>query len=340
MKTALVIFLLLGCTMTVLALDEHEVVFTEGFPIKRDQSGTEEDLFIGDVLVKGDTVVTDRGDFVEMNAGGYTVKVGENTVFTIMEVEQGGQTRPVLANVLGRVDFARTRLGGPDPRLITNSAICGVRGTQLTLYAGADGSSLIVVDDGLVEVSAEGASVELGAGEGVEIETGSTPGEKFAALSSEIDYSDWDAERLESLLRDPVAATQKIERRLDGYIEQINIIYPLWQQKFAELTEARKKRDELRAKGDTETMRKFYMENVVPLEAEVTNIFINLRFYALSSLSLRRFVQGRLYVQMKSRYMANPKAAEYQAFLAAHRRVLEKFQASVAVDPILVPADM
>jgi hypothetical protein len=340
MKTATAIFLVLCCGMAAFALDEHEVVFTEGFPVRRDQSGGEEDLFIGDVLVKGNTVVTERGDFVEMDAGGYTVKIAENTVFTIMEVEQGGQTRPVLANVLGRVDFARTRLGGPDPRLITNSAVCGVRGTQFTLYAGADGSSLIVVDDGLVEVSAEGASVELAAGEGVEIQTGSAPGEKFAALSSEIDYSEWDSERLESLLRDPVAATQKIERRLDGYIEQIGIIYPLWQQKFSELTEARKKRDELRAKGDTEGMRTFYVENVAPLEREVTNLFINLRFYALSSLSLRRFVQGRLYVQMKSRYLAEPDALEYQAFLESHRHVLAKFQASVAVDPILVPADM
>ncbi len=65
---------------------------------------------------------------------------------------------------------------------------------------------------------------------------------------------------------------------------------------------------------------------------------MNLRFYALSALSLRRFVEGRLYAFTKAQYIATPASAAYQEFLKEHARLLSKFE--TAVVPELVAADI
>ena len=204
------------------AIDEHDVVFTEGAPMRR-AMGVEEEISIGDRMLPGQTIVTGAGDLVELEAGTYKVKVSENTVFTLLEVEQGGKTQPVLTTALGKLSFIRQRLGGTEPRLAGSAAICGVRGTEVTVLSGADGSTLFIVDEGAVEVTAAGATVALVKGEAVEVATGAAPGQKYQALSREVDYSKWNQGKLDALLSDPVAAARSVEKQLDAYIEQIRI---------------------------------------------------------------------------------------------------------------------
>lgn len=319
------------------ALDEHQVVFTEGAPIRRHQGG-EEEIAIGDVMLAGQTIVTGAGDSVELEAGTYKVKVAENTVFTLLEAEQGGRNQPVLAAALGRLNFVRQRLGGSEPRLAGSSAICGVRGTEVTVLAGADGSTLFIVDEGSIEVSAAGATVALGKGEAVEVATGAAPGSKYQALSRQVDYSKWNQGKLDAMLGDPVAAAQKVEKQLDAYIEQMRTIMPLYQQKRAALERERAAVADLRAKNDTARMQQHYKDVVFPLELETTRLYVNVRYYALSALSLRRFVGGRAYAMLKAKYATSPDAAAYRGYLAIHRAVLDKFEREVV--PHLVPADI
>lgn len=338
MRRLLPAALALAMAVPAFAIDQHDVTYTEGFPVTREKGRYEADINIGDRLIAGQTVVTRTGDLVEMKAGGYTVKVDENTVFTIMEVEQGGQSQPVLANVLGKIRFARDRATGSDPRLITNSIVCGVRGTVVTLFAGEDGSSLVIVDEGLVQITSSGGAVELAKGEGVEVRTDGTTGEKFRALSTTVDYGSWNGERLQSMLADPAGAARRIEQRLDSYIEQIRAIEPLYNAKRAELDAVQKRRTELAGKGQTAELTDYTTNVYAPLRDETRFLVVNLRYYALSALSLRRFVAGRLYLQVKPRLMADPATADAREFLAIHGRVLEKFEQ--AVTGHLVPADI
>jgi len=67
-------------------------------------------------------------------------------------------------------------------------------------------------------------------------------------------------------------------------------------------------------------------------------LFLNMRFYALSYLSLRRYVVGGLYLQMKSRYITKPTALVYQEFLERYRDILRKYEETIV--PHLVEADI
>ena len=194
--TILTMLLVVSTSGFLYSLD-HDVIYVEGLPYARDASGDERDIDTGDVVRSGDTVITEAGDFAELEAAGYTVKINENTVFTVREIEEGGQKADVLSIALGKLSFSRDKFLGNEPRLATSSAICGVRGTNFALLAGVDGSSLIIVEEGSVEVLAAGEIVAVSKDEGVEAVTGSAPGDIFKAPEREIDFSKWNQGRLD-----------------------------------------------------------------------------------------------------------------------------------------------
>jgi hypothetical protein len=321
---------------------DYEVAFLEGFPVKRTGAASESDLAIGDMVRPGDTVITHKSEFVELQTQGQVLKIKEDTVFTIFEKEVGkGKKSNYLACLLGSIRLAVSKSAGVEPNLATNSAVCGVRGTELTLMAGADGSSLIVVLEGLVAVEAGGQVVELARGEGVEVATGAAPGEKFQALDKEIDFSAWDQQKLAGMLADPVQAALNIEKRLNGYADEIKKIYPLWLDVKGrmEAEQARLSEMNRKAPDNKEALNKQYSGVVFPLEQEYDYLYLNIRFYALSSLSLRRFVLGRLYIQLKSQFIAEPANLKYTNFLTAYNRILAQFENDIAQN-FLVQADI
>ena len=318
---------------------EHEVVYMDGYPYKRDSFGDEADLDIGDIVEAGETVVTGSGDYLELEAEGYTVKINEDTVFEILELEEQGQKRDVMSVALGKLSFSGSRLLGTEPRLKTSSAICGVRGTKVVLLAGIDGSSMIIVEEGAVEIEAAGETVLLATGEGVEVETGSAPGEKFKALEREVDYSDWNKSKADAALADPVGAVHKIESQLELYIFEIKKIYPLYLESKQLLEKERANVREVLEKKGKDEASKVYREMVFPLEQDLTFRYVNIRYYALSAFSLRRFVASRLYMTLKAIYITNRLDPIYLDFLDIHNRILETFDRDVA-QSFIVLADI
>ena len=196
-----------------------DVTYTEGDATTRYHSGVQQDTSVGDVLNTGDSVKTGDDGLVEMDQKGVTIKVSHGTVFTLMETAQGNQNAPVLSVALGSIKFRYDKLTGQEPLVRTNGAVLGVRGTEFTVFAGADGSTLIAVDSGQVTVQAEGQSVELASAEGVEVPLGKPPGDKFAVPKEKIDYSKWNDDKLSAMLADPLAAMQSIEQTMAGYIK-------------------------------------------------------------------------------------------------------------------------
>jgi len=315
----------------------HEVVYVEGFPYVRDLRGEEIELDLGDVVRNGETVITGRGEAVELEAEGYTVYIEESTVFSLREREYGGRKTDVLSCALGKLSFSRDKFLGSEPRLATNSAICGVRGTRFTLYAGEDGSSLIVVKEGRVEVEAAGVSVEVAANKGVEVAAGLGPGEVFDALETTIDYASWNEERLGAFLEDPVRGAVNIERQMDDFIAQIAKIAPLYLESKSRLEAAREALEAKKERG--EPVEAYYEDTVLPLEQETTFYILNLRYYSLSGLSLRRYVLSRLYLALKARYVTDPDDPVFSDFLEVHDRILGKYDSAMA-RPYLVAADI
>jgi hypothetical protein len=315
----------------------HEVVYVEGFPYVRDLRGEEVELDLGDAVRTGETVITGRGESVELEAEGYTVHIDESTVFSLREAEYGGKKTDVLSCALGKLSFSRDKFLGSEPRLATNSAICGVRGTRFALYAGEDGSSLIVVEQGRVDVEAAGVSIQVAASQGVEILTGFGPGEVFDALETAIDYGGWNEGRLDAFLEDPARGAVNIERRMDEFIAQIEKITPLYLESKAKLEEEREILEAKKDKG--EAIEDYYNDVVFPLEEQTTFYILNLRYYSLSGLSLRRYVLSRQYLTLKSLYITDRDNPVFVDFLKVHDRMVAKYDSAIA-RTYLVEADI
>jgi hypothetical protein len=273
---------------------------------------------------------------VELEQKGVTLRIGPGTVFTIMEKEQRGKSTGVLSLVLGSIKFRYDRLTGQEPLIQTASCIAGVRGTELTVYAGVDGSALIVVEKGAVSVEAEGAAVELAPEEAVEVRPGQPPGEKIKVQRDQIDYRTWNDEKLKALTADPLASLEAVRDSLEYYIRQVNEYAELHRANKALLEQARRNQEEIfRTKGKEEA-RKHDAEVTSPLALLTFNQSLNTRYFALAALSLRRYVVARMYLMQKTRFMAE--SVGFDEFLRPFEGLLERFEQEIV--PFLVEADI
>jgi hypothetical protein len=279
------------------------VVYTEGEAVLRLKAGTQREALIGDTLNTGDGVRTGADGFVELDQKGVTLRIEPGTVFTLMEKEQKGRSTGVLALALGSVKFRYDRLTGQEPLIQTSSCIAGVRGTELTVYAGADGSALIVVEKGAVEVEAEGAVVALAPEEAVEVRPGQPPGDKFTVRRDQVDYRTWNDEKLQALAEDPLASLQAVRERLEYYIDNMQEYEQLYRENKQLMNEARQKQAEMAKTLSQEEVRKHDTEVTTPLVALTFNQSLNIRYFALAALSLRRFVAGRMYLLQKASHL-------------------------------------
>ena len=318
---------------------EALTVYVEGETATKNLEGKFLSLEIGDPLKSGESVITKitgRADLELPNKS--TIQVKPNTVFTLGEVELEGEKQTVLSTAVGSVAYRLNKFTGRGPSIRTAGAIAGVRGTDLTVYAGADGSTLVVVEKGTVAVESAGEEVILETNEAVEVKAGSPPGQKFSWIGKQIDYSQWNQGKLEEFLQDPVAGLYRVADQLEAYRKGMEEILP--QLKKAEEESARvyeqlKKAVEAKDEATASTLREELLKGV---GKDRRILFLNTRFYALSYLSMRRYVVGGLYLQMKSRYINKPGEPVYREYLSLHESILKEYEEIIV--PQLVEADI
>ncbi len=318
---AVAVLILVAATVQLSAQDAS-VSYLEGEPELRRSDGSTEWLDYGGFASPGESIITGSFDYVELSQGDEaTIRIQSDTIYTVREVNRGGRRETVLSTAAGSVSFRFNRLSGREPRIGTETAVAGVRGTEVTVYSGPDGSSLFLVESGLVEVSSGGESVELAENEGVEVPVGRAPGEKFSIIGREIDFSSWSAGRIDDFLSDPVAALDRIEIQLQSFSRDADEWY-----ERAEAAEAVSDaaREELGKIEGAEEQAKYREETWLPLVEQTSAAVLNYRYNALSALSLRRYSLSSLYMEMKSRNILDP-APEYGEFVARYNELREKF---------------
>jgi len=335
----LTVAVLLGLfTVPGLSAVPADVVYAEGEANIRFRSGSQREAGIGDRLNTGDTLKTGTDGLVELDQKGVRLNIASNTVFTLMEKERGGKTAGVFSLVLGSVKFRYERLTGQEPLIQTNSCVAGVRGTEFSVFAGVDGSALIVVDRGEVTVEAAGQSVALAPDEGVEVRPGQPPGDKFKVQRDQVDYSKWNDEKLEGLIADPLDAILAIRARMDAYIESVSEHSSLYQENKQRLAEERAKAEEIARTKGADQAKEYAQQVVFPLSILTFNQSLNIRYFALAALSLRRYVGGRMYLFLKTKYIRAPDTQEYDEFLTVFQDILAHFEQYVV--PYLGEADI
>ncbi|RKX83042.1 MAG: hypothetical protein DRP58_09415, partial [Spirochaetes bacterium] len=215
------IFLIIFTIVIVLTASGQnaDLVYVDGWVDIR-SGGEVYEALPGDVLRAGDSVITSSDSIAELEQKDRSkIIVKPDSIFTIREIETDSGKETVLATTVGAVSFKFGKLFGKEPILATPSMVAGIRGTELTVYAGEDGSTLIAVDSGLVTVESMGVSVDLVKDEGVEVLPGEVPGEKFSLLGREMDFASWNADKYENLIADHIAGLERLGHQLDGFIE-------------------------------------------------------------------------------------------------------------------------
>lgn len=337
MKCASAILVLMLFVSVGLSAAPAKVVYTDGPATARLSSGKTEPVKTGRSYDTGDSIRTGKAGEVELSQEGLTIRVGPSTVFTLMEKELGGKTKSVLAVTLGMAKLKYERLTGTEPIIQSVGCSAGVRGTELSIVAGDDGASLIVVDSGLVTVEAGGKVVDLGPGEAVEVINGKAPGQKFVVYRDQIDYQKWGKERLDNLLADPLSALTGMRERLSYYAENVSSYLARQRDVFAQLEAERDRMAKVREEKGKEAADTYEKEFVTPLVLTNSNLVLNYRYFGLAALSMRRFVGGRMYLLLKLKYLANPADPAWIGFVSQYEAFIAEFDSRIM--PVLVDAD-
>jgi hypothetical protein len=282
-----------------LGAQEATVVYTEGNVYVQDHAGSRWDPEIGSELVYNDTLLTGYNGFTEVQTEGSTVRIRANSVFKLMQSEKGGQKQSVLSCMLGSVYLKVEKITGTGPRITSGSMSAGVRGTEFEVYSGVDGSTLIHVTKGRVEVASEGRLVSLDADEAVEVKLSRPPGQKYK-VREPIDFSKWNQGKYDELMKDPLGAIKNVEGKILEYAREIKNLLAEYQRILKILETEEAKRKEITEKEGKDAGQKYYIEQIIPIRNEGTLVYLNIRFNSLSALSMRRFVVGRMYLFMRT----------------------------------------
>ncbi len=337
MKRIILILLALALCGGAAFAQDAEIVYVDYPEVEIKRPGRVAILAdFGDELHAGDSVITTRFGEAELElADGGTVSIARDTIYQIQVIQSGGEPQTVMSVALGSVRFKfSTIVGRREPVVGVPTAVAGVRGTEFTAYVAADGATVFVVEEGKVDVSAGGGVVQLVGGQGVEVVPGERPGEPFDALKRAFDFSAYNDERMGELLRNPERAVIGHTRRLAEFADQIEILIPLYEEYKALLDAANTKLETL--EGDAR--QTFFENELVPIRAQTADYFNTMRFYALSGLSLRRYVLGRMYLLLSLEYFDIPADTTYQGFLTAYDEALVIYESRIV--PVLDPSDL
>lgn len=316
------------------------VEYVEGWVDIKRPNGQTVEAIIGDTLNKDDTVITgDDGTATLAQQGASEIVVSPNSIFSIREIDSGGEKETVMHTALGSVKFKFLRLFGREPKISTPSVVAGVRGTEFTVYAGDEGSALFTVDSGEVIVTSQGIPVVLIENEGVEVKAGRPPGQKFEKKGRPIDYSSWNSEKQEEFSADPLAGLRGIEKQMDSYIREVDNLSLNLSELNAQIKIGRNEYKQMIEQSGKEKGDQFYTDTIKPKEREIAPIVQNLRYFALSAFSLRRYVISKQYSVHKAQFLIG------EIDIAIYGNIISKIDSINAnfmdsIEPHLVPYDI
>ena len=125
---------------------------------------------------------------------------------------------------------------------------------------------------------------------------------------------------------------------MDFYIEQVEEYYSLFQEYSENLSEERRQNLERSQKEGQDAAQKYENEVIFPLSLETLNLGLNVRYFSLAALSMRRYVAGRTYVLLKAKNITDAENTVFTEYRESFIKLLERFERSIV--PHLVEADI
>ena len=241
-----------------------------------------------------------------------------------------------MSTNVGSVGFRFNRLTGRDePRIGTSTVVAGVRGTEVIVYAGANGSSLFLVETGEVTVTSGRSHGQPGRKRRCRSPRGrASRREVRVCLAGRSTSAGWNAEKVEEYLADPVAGAEALIVQLDEFIQGTQEYRDLFDELSVERDAVYEAVAEMEEGDEREALRR----ELLSLNARNRTLVLNYRYYALSGLSLRRYILGKMYVELTTRYIMDKDNPTYTDFVAVYNEFLDRYDSGIV--PNLVEADI
>jgi hypothetical protein len=318
-----------------LTAQDASVVYLEGAVNLKNTAGKLADLDFGSPVRNGESVITRRDSRADLELPNKsTISIKPNSVFVMGEVDVNGKKETVFSAPLGQVAFKFNKFAGNEPRIRSNSAIMGVRGTEFTVYSGMDGSSLLVVTQGAVELESAGRSVSLEPNEAVEVKPGEQPGQKFAWKGRELDFSAWNKGLEKGFMDNPLGSLERVEKQLAYFKHEHDTLYMMFNKNSEALQEVRNRYLAAVKEKGREEADKTHKPTLDKIASETTNIGLNIRYYTLSALSLRRFVMGKMYALVKAKYINELSNPAFNSFMGSFEKTLKNYETTFILSQV------
>jgi hypothetical protein len=173
-----------------------------------------------------------------------------------------------------------------------------------------------------VDVSSAGKTVSLTEKEAVEVPAGGPPGEKYSVIGRTQSFPQWASEKNDAFLADPVGSLDKISSMMAQFKQSLDE----WVAKFnTAKSDSDAAAEKMKSINDQEQQKKYRDTVWIPLSVQTINAGLNYRYYTVSALSLRRFIMGPMYMQMRTRNILKADD-QYRVFMDKYNKVLADFR--------------
>ena len=184
---------------------------------------------LGYMILPGDEFVTGKLGWVKYElADEGSFKLGQNSQITINEpiVAEEDSKKTDIQLVIGELLSKLKKIRKGPFVLWTPSIVTGVRGTEFQTIVAIDATTLFVVDDGDIEIEAEGKKVTVPKGKMIKVEYDEEPSSlENAVPKSERNWGQWRKKQQGIFLNRLPMITEKINAGFSKQLDGIRIFY-------------------------------------------------------------------------------------------------------------------
>jgi hypothetical protein len=257
------------------------------------QQGAYQALDVGASLSAGDRVKTGFNSDATLLDNGSEIHILENSEFTVSERYVGEKRKPAFLLFLGRMRFKLGKSGEEEPDIHTQTVNLTIRGTEFEVGSGYDGSTIVLMNEGTVEVKGADQSLVLTQGEGTEVAFGEEPTTKFRVMERVIDWTQWIDESRDAVKGNETALLSRIRTRMQGIRSEILDLEGIRENAQGLKDQYLAERDSLLDQGNqkaaVEASQKAGTQSRLAFHS-----LVNIRFLALSSIGLKDMAE-RIY---------------------------------------------
>lgn len=238
------------------------------YRITDDEAGNERsrsDIREGTVFNGGEKIATAKGAKASLTfIDGTVIELAENSQLMVTQPDEWtDKNKNTVALLFGYLLAKVQKITGDDSvkfQVTTPSAIAAVRGTVFGIGVGDDGSSVIGVEEGVVDVLGDvngNEKVSLTKNEGVETGLSGGPMQKKREfMLKNFEYGKWNDQLKESFAKNPEIAMMAVDKRFEMTLKMMVLNEEGTKQILKKMHEVAKARDAAERSNSRELVKK------------------------------------------------------------------------------------